>query len=79
MEHSLSGENFEDVMIFTNSIKDIMAYFLKFKDDVVVPENTNTDNNFAGMLVDILTFNMLRSGAAKNQEPKTRQLQFVQF
>lgn len=62
---SLSGENFEDLMSFTNSIKNIMAYFLRFKDEL--KQNIEDKNsNFTGLLVDILTFNMLKLNNKKD-------------
>ncbi len=37
---SLSGEDFEEVMSLSNSIKAIMSYFLRFKDEI----KTDLDN-----------------------------------
>ncbi|CAD8140880.1 unnamed protein product [Paramecium pentaurelia] len=68
----LSGDDFEEVMSLSNSIRAIISYFFQFKYDT---KDIDQRPNAAGVLVDLFTLNVFFKKTDKNQILKYQQTQ----
>lgn len=49
-------------MKLSNSIKELMGFFFRFKDEI---KDDGNKSRFSGILIDIFTLNLLKSGREK--------------
>ncbi|CAD8058712.1 unnamed protein product [Paramecium sonneborni] len=75
---ALSGDDFEEVMSLSNSIRAIICYFFQFKYD---SKEIDQRPNAAGVLVDLFTLNLFfkKTDKTLKSQKQQEQLQFENF